>query len=83
MKTFSKRNIYKAGEDTDEVILSVVLLTYNHERYIRTCLESIVLQKTSFKYELIVGDDASTDRTPEVILEYAAKYHDIVVPVLR
>lgn len=83
MKTFNKRNIYKAGEDSEEVILSVVLLTYNHERYIRTCLESIVLQKTSFKYELIVGDDASTDRTPEVILEYAAKYPDIVVPVLR
>ena len=38
MKTFSKRNIYKAGEDSDEVMLSVVLLTYNHERYIRTCL---------------------------------------------
>lgn len=83
MKTFSKRNIYKAGEDTDEVILSVVLLTYNHERYIRTCLESIVLQKTSFKYELIVGDDASKDKTPEIILEYAAEYPDIVVPVIR
>ena len=83
MNTCNKTSRYKAWEDEGDVILSVVLLAYNHEKYIRNCLESIVSQKTTFKYELIVGDDASTDRTPEVILEYAAKYPDIVVPVLR
>ena len=83
MKTCNKTAIYEAQKDADDIMLSVVLLTYNHEKYIRTCLESIISQKTTFKFELIVGDDASTDQTAKVILEYAALYPDIVVPVIR
>ena len=83
MKTCNKTAIYEAQKDADDIMLSVVLLTYNHEKYIRTCLESIISQKTTFKFELIVGDDASTDQTAKVILEYAALYPDIVIPVIR
>jgi len=67
----------------DEIVLSVVLLTYNHAKYIRKCLESIISQKTSFRFELIIGDDASDDNTADIVLEYAALYSDLIIPVIR
>lgn len=57
-----------------EIKVSVVCLAYNHEKYIRECLNSIVNQKTSFKYEIIINDDASTDNTSNIIREYEKKY---------
>jgi glycosyltransferase involved in cell wall biosynthesis len=64
--------------------VTVTVVTYNHGDWLAQCLESIVTQQTDFPFEVIVGDDASTDgRTVEVLKEYAAKYPDIVVPVLR
>lgn len=63
--------------------VSVVTVTYNQEKYIRQTIESIVSQKTNFNFELIVGDDASTDATPSIIAELAQKYPSIIVPVLR
>ena len=53
--------------------LQVVCLTYNHEKYIRQALDSVIMQKTDFPFELLVGDDASSDHTPEIIKEYAIK----------
>lgn len=67
----------------DEIDVSVIMLTYNHENYIAQAIESVLMQKTNLRYELIIGDDASTDRTPEIVREYAEKYPDIIVPVLR
>ena len=57
-----------------EIKASVICNTYNHERYIAKCLESLVSQKTDFYYEIIVHDDASTDSTAEIIREYEKKY---------
>lgn len=45
----------------EEIMVSVYCLAYNHEKYIKDCLEGFVKQKTNFKYEVIVHDDASTD----------------------
>lgn len=70
-------------DNTDEVIVSVTVVTYNHEKFIKKALRSILSQKTSYRYELIVGDDASTDKTPIIIKKIASEYPDIVVPVLR
>lgn len=58
----------------DEIVVSVICKTYNHEKYIRTLLDSIVNQKTSFKFEVIVHDDASTDNTADIVREYEKKY---------
>ena len=52
-------------------LVSVFCPTYNHENYIRDCLNGIVMQKTAFQIEVIVQDDASTDKTLEIIEEYA------------
>lgn len=58
-------------------------LTYNQERYIQQCLDSLVCQKTNFKYQVVVHDDASTDSTTQILLGYANRYPDIVVPVIE
>jgi|GEM_PF-6873929 glycosyltransferase involved in cell wall biosynthesis len=64
--------------------VSVTVVTYNHGNWPAQCLESIVTQKTDFPFEVIVGDDASTDgRTVEVLREYASKYPEVIVPIFR
>ncbi|SHK87994.1 Glycosyl transferase family 2 [Selenomonas ruminantium] len=70
-------------DNTDEVVVSVTLVTYNHEKFIEKAMRSILSQKTNYCYELIVGDDASTDKTPKIIKKIADEYPNIVVPVLR
>ena len=55
-------------------IVSIVCITYNHERFIRDALEGFVMQKTNFPFEILVHDDASTDKTADIIREYEAKY---------
>lgn len=64
-----------------ETLVSIRCITYNHESYIRDCLEGFVIQKTSFPFEAIVHDDASTDGTAAIIREYAEKYPDIIKPI--
>lgn len=58
----------------NDVILSIVVPTYNHEKYIAQTLDGILLQKTSYPYEVLVGEDASTDGTRSVLQEYEKKY---------
>ena len=65
------------------VDISVVILSYFHESYIAQALDSVLAQETTLKYEILVGDDASQDRTPEIIQEYAARYPGIIFPTLR
>lgn len=63
--------------------VSVIMLCYNQEKYICQALDSIVTQKTNFTFEVWVGDDASTDHTPELVKQYANKYPKLIKPVLR
>lgn len=56
-------------------------ITYNHESYIRDCLNGFVMQKTTFPFVAVVHDDASTDKTADIIREYAEKYPDIIKPI--
>ena len=59
--------------------LSVFVVAYNQERYIRQCLDGILAQKVDFDYEVIIGDDCSTDGTAAILDEFAAKYPQIHV----
>lgn len=62
-------------------LVSISCITYNHVHYIRQCLESIVMQKTNFVYEVLIHDDCSTDGTTEIIKEFESKYPDIIKPI--
>ena len=63
----------------DEILVSVVCIAYNHGKYITDALNGFVNQKTNFKYEVIVHDDASTDNTADIIREYEQKYPDLII----
>ena len=63
--------------------VSVICLTYNHRAFIRECLEGFVRQKTTFPFQVIVHDDASTDGTAEIVKEYAQRYPHIIQPILQ
>ena len=65
----------------DKIQVSIRCFAYNHERFIRQCLDGVVMQKTDFRFEAIVHDDASTDNTAAIIREYAEKYPDIIKPI--
>lgn len=59
-------------------VLSVYMLTYNHERFVAQAIDSILAQEMDFPFELVISDDCSTDATAEIVGGYAAKYPDIV-----
>src|SRR5665647_776349 len=59
-------------------VASVLMLAYNHGRYIREAIESILQQKTSFPFELIIGEDCSTDDTRKIASDYEHEYPQIV-----
>ena len=63
--------------------VSVCVVTYNQDKYIRQCLQSIVAQETDFDFEVIVGDDCSTDGTRAIVQEFVDKYPDMVKPVFH
>lgn len=64
-------------------LVSIHCLVYNHAPYLKDCLEGFVMQKTDFPFEAIVHDDASTDDSAAIILEYAEKYPDIIKPIIE
>lgn len=67
----------------NQVKVTISCLAYNHAKYIRNTLDGFIMQKTNFKYEVIVHDDASTDGTQDIIKEYQEKYPDIIKPIFQ
>ena len=63
--------------------VSILMLAYNHEKYIRQALDSVVGQRTNFPFEAVIGEDCSTDETRSIIREYTKKYPDIIKPLFR
>ncbi|WP_268225536.1 glycosyltransferase [Sinomicrobium oceani] len=58
----------------DKPLVSVCVQTYQHSPYIRECLDGILMQKTDFAFEILLGEDSSSDGTREICMEYAKKY---------
>ncbi len=65
-----------------EPLVSVDMITYNHAPYIAQAIEGVLQQKTNFPFELVIGEDCSTDGTREIVIEYKKKYPDIIRPVM-
>lgn len=71
------------GNEMNDILVSIDCITYNHGKYIAEAIEGFLMQKTNFKYEILIHDDASTDGTQEIIKEYYEKYPDIIKPILQ
>jgi glycosyltransferase involved in cell wall biosynthesis len=67
----------------EKPVVSVICITYGHEEYIAQALDSFLMQKTNFPYQILVGEDKGPDRTAEIVMEYAEKYPDRIVPFIR
>ncbi len=67
----------------EEIVISVICNAYNHEGYIREALEGFVMQKTKVSFEILIHDDASTDKTAEIIREYEEKYPHLIKPIYQ
>ncbi|MDF1584652.1 MAG: glycosyltransferase [Methyloprofundus sp.] len=59
-------------------LVSVWMIAYNHEKFISEAIEGVLMQKTTFPIELIIGEDGSTDKTALIIKEYVKKYPDLI-----
>ena len=64
-------------------LVSVCCLSFNHQKHIRECLDGFIMQKTNFVFEVLIHDDASTDKTAKIIKEYEDKYPDIIKPIYQ
>lgn len=61
-----------------QIDVSVIVPVYNHEKYISKALESILIQKTKYKYEILIGDDCSSDASKDIIRKYEKEHPDAI-----
>ncbi|WP_298973438.1 glycosyltransferase [uncultured Psychrobacter sp.] len=64
-------------------LVSIVCITYNHERYIRDALNGFLMQKTDYPFEVLIHDDASKDNTADIIRDYEQRYPNIIKPIYQ
>ena len=72
-----------AGAQQEAPTVSVLMITYNHERFIAQAIESVLVQRTSFRVELVIGEDCSTDSTRAIVEHYASAHPATVRPLLH
>ena len=70
-------------DNSENIIVSVCCATYNHAKYLEDCLEGFCNQQTSFKYEVLIHDDASTDESQKIIKSFEEKYPEIIKPIYQ
>lgn len=73
----------KKMKEFDKPLVSIGCITYNHEKYIRDAIKGFLMQKTTFPFEILIHDDASTDGTADIIREYEKKYPDKIKPIYQ
>lgn len=67
----------------ENIMVSIICNAFNHEKYIRDALNGFIAQKTTFPFEVLIHDDASTDKTADIIREYECKYPQIIKPIYQ
>lgn len=67
----------------EEIMVSICCATYNHEKYLRKALDGIFMQKVNFAYEVIIGEDHSTDNSAKIIQEYEKKFASVIKAYYR
>lgn len=83
MMNKTEKEIMKNWETIDIPVVSIICMTYNHEKYIADAIESFLMQKTIFPFEIIIRDDFSMDQTATIIKKYVDKFPNIITPVFE
>ncbi|WP_052569240.1 glycosyltransferase family 2 protein [Chitinivibrio alkaliphilus] len=78
----SEEEIMRTWKETTPVV-SICCITYNHEPYIEDALEGFLIQETDFPFEILIHDDASTDKTADIIREYEMAYPALIKPIYQ
>src|ERR1039457_4692907 len=78
MMSIPAREVSDSSQLASNPIVSVIMMTYNHEPYIAQAIEGVVMQQCSFPIELLLGEDCSTDRTRDICLEFQQRYPKLI-----
>jgi len=74
----SQADIMKKWKESGPPLVSIAMITYNHEEFLEQALEGCLLQETDFPFEIVFHDDASTDKSPDILQRYMEKYPKII-----
>jgi glycosyltransferase involved in cell wall biosynthesis/RimJ/RimL family protein N-acetyltransferase len=77
---YTRQQFELAARQTTPLV-SICIPTYNHGKYIRKCLEGVMMQQTGFSFEVIIGEDCSTDDTRSIVQEFELRYPGIIKPI--
>lgn len=83
VKLKTEAEIIASWKDKEKIVVSVVCATFNHELYIEDAITGFLMQETDFAFEVIIHDDASTDKTADIVREYQSKYPTIIKPIYQ
>lgn len=67
----------------EDPLVSVLMLTYNHEKFVAQAIESVLMQQVNYKYEIVIGEDCSTDRTRDIIVDFKNQYGNNIKLILQ
>lgn len=81
MLELTEKEIIEKWDPKDTIKVSICSITYNQEMYIKRALDSFLTQNTSFPFEIIIGDDASSDNTSKILDEYAKNYPKLITVI--
>ena len=79
MINITEKEIMKNWQgDISEPVVSICCITYNHEKYIEETIDSFLMQETDFPFEIVIGEDCSTDNTRKIVEKYKEMYPNII-----
>lgn len=71
------------SNELNRPMVSIGMTVYNQEKYVARAIESILMQQVNFSYEIVIAEDCSTDRSREIVIEYAQKYPEVIKLILQ
>lgn len=73
----------KKNLNISTIMISVLMPVYNHEKYLAHAIDSVLMQNVDFQYEIIIGEDCSTDKSRDIIMKYWHDNPGIIIPIIH